>query len=203
MLSLESYDGVKDSLNHLEFFKTFMHLQGISNEIMCRAFPTILKGSMQVWFNKIKPNLISTFKEFSNSFVTHFIGGKRHKRLTHALLWIRQREDECLRSYVARLNKKAFLVDEADKMVIVTAFSSRLKEGEFLFSVLKNELKTIANMLFKVTKYMNTEDALIARKDGKGKRKRENIKDARFDARKKTSQFDGRKNDRRMRPPSR
>ena len=77
MSSLESYDGVKDSLDRLESFKTLMHLQGVSNKIMCRAFLTILKGSMQVWFNKIKPNLISTFKEFSNSFVTHFIRGKK------------------------------------------------------------------------------------------------------------------------------
>ena len=51
---------------------------------------------------------------------------------------IRQQEDESLRSYVARFNKEALLIDETDKMVLVTAFSSGLKEGEFLFSVLKN-----------------------------------------------------------------
>ena len=87
-------------------------------------------------------------------------------------------------------------------MVLVIAFSSGLKEGEFLFSVLKNELKTMDDMLFKVTKYMNVEDTFITRKDGKGKRKRENTKDARSDVRKKTSRFDGRMDDRRMRPPS-
>jgi len=63
-------------------------------------------------------------------------------------------------------------------MVLVIAFSSGLKEGEFLFLVLKNELKTMADMLFKAIKYMNTKDAFIARKDGKGKRKKENTEDA-------------------------
>ncbi|XP_023894577.1 uncharacterized protein LOC112006533 [Quercus suber] len=88
-------------------------------------------------------------------------------------------------------------------MVLVTTFSRGLKEGEFLFSMLKNKPKTMANILFKAMKYMNAEDALIAQKDGKGKRKRENTEDARSDTKKKTSQFDWRKDDGRIRPPSR
>ena len=100
-----------------------------------------------------------------------------HKRSTHTLMQIRQREDESLRSYVARFNKEALLVDEGDEMILVTTFSSGLKEGEFLFSMLKNEPKTMADMLFKASKYMNAEDAIIARKDEKGKRKKENAED--------------------------
>ena len=75
---------------------------------------------------------------------------------------IRQRENESLRSYVTRFNKKALLIDKADEMVLVTAFSSGLQEGEFIFSVLKNEPKTMADMLFKAIKYMNAKDVLIA-----------------------------------------
>ena len=43
MPHIDSYDGVKDPLDHLETFKTLMHLQGVADEIMCRAFPTTLK----------------------------------------------------------------------------------------------------------------------------------------------------------------
>ena len=45
MSQIESYDGAKDPLDHLESFKTLMHLQGVADEIMCRAFPNTLKGS--------------------------------------------------------------------------------------------------------------------------------------------------------------
>ena len=45
---VESYDGSKDPLDHLESFKTLMHLQGVVNEIMCKAFPTTLKGPARV-----------------------------------------------------------------------------------------------------------------------------------------------------------
>ena len=48
MPHIDSYNGVKDPLNHLETFKTLMHLQGVVEEIMCRAFPTTLKGAARI-----------------------------------------------------------------------------------------------------------------------------------------------------------
>ena len=38
--SLDSYDGSRDPFDHIATFKTTMHLQGVPDEIMCRAFPT-------------------------------------------------------------------------------------------------------------------------------------------------------------------
>ena len=51
MPHIDSYDGVNDPLDHLETFKTLMHLQGVADEIMCRAFPTTLKGAARIWFS--------------------------------------------------------------------------------------------------------------------------------------------------------
>ena len=48
MPHIDSYDGVKDPLDHLEAFKTLIHLQGVADEIMCRAFPTTLKGAARI-----------------------------------------------------------------------------------------------------------------------------------------------------------
>ena len=48
MLQIDSYNGVKDPLDHMETFKTLMHLQGVVDEIMCRAFPTTLKGAASI-----------------------------------------------------------------------------------------------------------------------------------------------------------
>ena len=48
MSQVENYDGSKDPLDHLESFKTLMHLQGMVDEIMCRAFPTTLKGPTKI-----------------------------------------------------------------------------------------------------------------------------------------------------------
>ena len=51
MPHIDSYDRVKDPLDHLETFKTLMHLQEVADEIMCRAFPTMLKGAARIRFS--------------------------------------------------------------------------------------------------------------------------------------------------------
>ena len=81
MLHIDSCDEVKDHLDHLETFKTLMHLQRVVDEIMCRAFPTTLKGPTRVWFSRLMLNSISTFKELSTQFTTHFIGRSEERRV--------------------------------------------------------------------------------------------------------------------------
>ena len=54
------------------------------------------------------------------------------------------------------------MIDEADNKVLVMAFTNRLQFGEFLFSVYKNDPMTMTNMLYRATKYINTEDVMIA-----------------------------------------
>ena len=85
---------------------------------------------------------------------------------------IKLREDETLRSYITRFNKEALLIDEADDKILVAAFSNGLWKGKFLFSLYKNDPKTISDMLYKAPKYMNVEDALQAREEKPRKRER-------------------------------
>ena len=73
MPSLDSYDGARDPFNHTVTFKITMHLQGVPDEIMCRAFPITLKGLTRVWFSKIPPNTVSSFEELSKLFVNNFV----------------------------------------------------------------------------------------------------------------------------------
>ena len=89
MPSLDSYDGTRDPCDHIATFKTIMHLQGVPNEIMCKAFPTTLKGPTQVWFSKIPPNTVSFFEELNKLFVNNFIGGQKHKCFSSSLLTIK------------------------------------------------------------------------------------------------------------------
>ena len=131
MPQVETYEGSRDPLNHLELFKTLMHLQGVLDEIICKAFSTTIKGAI--------PNTFSTFKELSGHFVTHFIGGQRYQRSSTRLLNIKQGDDESLRSYLTWINKKALLIDEVDDKVLVTTFTNGLQSKEFLFSIYKND----------------------------------------------------------------
>ena len=81
------------------------------------------------------------------------------------LLTIRQGEKETLRLYVKRFTWEILEVDKVDDKVQLTTFKARLKSREFVVSLTKNPPKTMAEMLLKAQKYMNTEVALAVIKD--------------------------------------
>ena len=86
---------------------------------------------------------------------------------------IKQREEETLRSYISRFNKEALSIDETGDKILVVAFTNRLRKGKFLFSLYKNDSKTMSEVLYRATKYMNAEDALLAREEKPKKRERQ------------------------------
>ena len=86
---------------------------------------------------------------------------------------IKQQEDEMLRSYITRFNKETLFIDETSDKILVVAFTNELRKGKFLFSLNQNDPKTMSNVLYKDTKYMNAEDALLAREEKPKKRERQ------------------------------
>ena len=72
---LESFDGLKDPLDHITTFKMTLSLQQTLNEILSRSFPNPIKGVVRVWFSKLVASSIDNFEQLGNSFVCHFIGG--------------------------------------------------------------------------------------------------------------------------------
>ena len=105
-----------------------------------------------------------------------------------------------LRSYITRFNKEALSIDEANDKILVVAFTNGLQKGKFLFSLYKNDPKTMSDVLYKATKYMNEEDALLAREDKP--RKRERLEDTRQERGRKMARIGEQRDDRRSKPPT-
>jgi len=78
-----------------------------------------------------------------------------------------------LRSYITRFNKEALLIDEANDKILVAPFTNGLRKGKFLFSLYKDDPKTMLDVLYRATKYINAEDALLAREEKPKKRERQ------------------------------
>ena len=56
-----------------------------------------------------------------------------------------------LRSYITCYNKKALSIDEVDDKIFVAAFTKTngLLKGKFLFSLYKNDPKTMSDVLYR------------------------------------------------------
>ena len=65
------------------------------------------------------------------------------------------------------------MIDEVDDKILIAAFTNGLQKGKFLFSLYKNDPKTMIDVLYRATKYMNAENVLIAREEKSKKRERQ------------------------------
>ena len=90
MPQVEAFDGVKDPVDHLNTYKNQMELQGYLDPVRCRAFATTLKGPALAWFNRLPPSTITSFRELSIAFVSHFIGARTYRKPSYHLLTVKQ-----------------------------------------------------------------------------------------------------------------
>ena len=100
MPQIETFDGTKDPVDHLNTYKNQMELHVYQNPVRCRAFTITLKGPTLAWFNRLPPSSISSFRDLSIAFVSHFIGARTYRKPSYHLLTIKQSPQENLKSYV-------------------------------------------------------------------------------------------------------
>ena len=166
MPQVEAFDGTRDPVNHLNTYKNQMELHGYQDPVRCRAFAITLKGPALAWFNRLSPSSISSFKELSIAFASHFIGARTYRKPSYHLLTIKQSSQERLRSYVQRFNAESLKVDIPDEKFAITAFIAGLgvQSKNYMFSISKNPQASMAEVLAKAEKYINGEEALISKK---------------------------------------
>ena len=163
---VEAFDGVKDLVDHLNTYKNQMELHGYQDPERCRALAITLKGPALAWFNRLPPSSISSFRELSIAFVSYFIGARMYRKPSYHLLTIKQGSQESLRSYVQRFNAESLKVDIPDEKFTIIAFIVGLgvQSKYLMFSISKNPQASMDEVLAKVEKYINGEEALISKK---------------------------------------
>ena len=181
MPQVETFDGVRDPVDHLNTYKNQMELHGYQDPVRCRAFATTLKGPALAWFNRIPSSSISSFRELSIAFVSHFIGARTYRKPSYHLLTVKQGSQESLKSYVQRFNAESLKIDIPDEKFAITAFIAGLgvQSKDLMFSISKNPQASMVEVLAKAEKYINGEEALISKKESSSTRKEKSATDKR------------------------
>ena len=143
-----------------------MELYGYQDPVRCRAFAITLKGLALAWFNRLPPSSVSSFREISIAFVSHFVRARTYRKLSYHLLTIKQSPQESLRSYVQRFNAEPLKVDVLDEKFVVTTFIAGLgvQSKDLMFSISKNPQANMAKVIAKAEKYINGEEALTSKR---------------------------------------
>ena len=89
-----------------------------------------------------------------------------YRKPGYHLLTIKQSPQKSLRSYVQRFNAESLKVDVSDEKFTITAFIAGLgvQSKDLMFSISKNPQASMAEVLAKAKKYINSEEALISKK---------------------------------------
>ena len=166
MPQVEAFDDASDLVDHLNTYNNQMELYGYQNPMRRRAFAITLKGPALAWFNRLPPSSISSFRELSIAFVSHFIGARTYRKPSYHLLTIKQSSQESLRSYVQTFNAESLKVDIPDEKFTITDFIAGLgvQSKDLMFSISKNPQASMAEVLTKAEKHINGEEALIFKK---------------------------------------
>ena len=77
---------------------------------------------------------------------------------------IEQGENESLRLFITRFNREALSVDEVDDKLLLAAFHNGINSDLFIHKLYEKEPQTMAKLVHSAQNFMNTEDAIIAKK---------------------------------------
>ncbi|KAF7810682.1 uncharacterized protein G2W53_037425 [Senna tora] len=167
---LKRYDGASYPVAHVNSFKAAMLYAGTPDEVMCRAFPSILDGDAQLWFSDLPSGSISSFKQLSKRFTSYFATSRTIKRTAHCLKNVVQGKEESLKDFLIRFTKAARQIQGLKMEVALSYLTDNLRSKLFCCSITKKPPKTMAELLARSTKYITFEEVQQAKERGQSKK---------------------------------
>ncbi|XP_057748036.1 uncharacterized protein LOC130967237 [Arachis stenosperma] len=152
------YDGTQDPLEHLMAFEARMNLEGVGDEVRCRAFPVTLAGPAIRWFNGLPQGSIHGFSDISRAFLAQFTTRIAKAKHPINLLGVTQRQGESTRKYLDRFNDECLEIDGLTDSVASLCLTNGLLNENFRKHLTTKLVWTMHEIQTVAKEYINDEE---------------------------------------------
>ena len=105
------YDGSTDPYDHMLHFNQAMILNAGDDRLLCKVFPTNLKGLALAWFHKLPRESINSFGELWAILVSQYLCSVRQKGNISSLQTILKRVDESIWDFTRKFGQAVQQID--------------------------------------------------------------------------------------------
>jgi len=169
---------------HVDAYTTHMSLYTTHDAVLCRVFPTSLKGGALSWFTKLPANSIDCFETLMAKFDVQFATSRPHHFTSITLVGIRQEKGESLRTFIDRFGKTTMSIRNLSPEVAMHHMLTALRPGPFANSLCMQLAASLDDLRRRAAKFMELEELRefrnIARIEVSGEKKEDRERQGRL-----------------------
>nr|GFC11907.1 reverse transcriptase domain-containing protein [Tanacetum cinerariifolium] len=114
--NVKTYDGTGDPEDHVKKFQAAAQVERWAMPTWCHMFNSTLIGAARVWFDKLLPGSIDSYKDLKAAFLAYFMQQKRYVKDPVEIHNIKQKDEETIEDFTERFKTpKEILAAEAGK----------------------------------------------------------------------------------------
>ena len=136
-----------------------MSLYAHNDALMCKVFPSSLGSTALRWFNGLRKGSIHSFAELIQEFNSRFVTCSRVQQPVDALLSMKMRVGETLRSYASRYWELYNEIGGGNEKIAASTFRMRFPEdSELRESLTRRPPEDMRQLMRRIEEYKRLED---------------------------------------------